>query len=257
MKFCISSRQEKEYLLKADQIKVEYRDRDIIYDYIELYPNKTIILHLPKEEVDLELIKSFSEKIDLICSLDNLYYAYKLKELNIKFFYSYPVSSYFELQGLKELGVCYAYIGMPLFFDLPNVIKIGVPLRAVPNVAYEAYIPRDSGICGQWIRPEDVEIYEKYIDVFEFHTEGLPQERALYRIYAEQKHWPGEMGDIITNFGESDCLNRLVYEDIAQIRISCKQKCQAGHPCDLCRKSVKFGDLVRRYAEAKKEKDLN
>ena len=33
MKFCISSRQEKEYLLKADQIKVEYRDRDIIYDY--------------------------------------------------------------------------------------------------------------------------------------------------------------------------------------------------------------------------------
>jgi hypothetical protein len=143
-----------------------------------------------------------------------------------------------------------------LFFDLPNVKKFDIPLRAVPNVAFEPYIPRENGICGQWIRPEDVEVYEDYIDALEFRFTELPQERALYRIYAEQHRWPGEMSDIITNFGV-EAANPVVYEEIAKIRLSCKQKCQSGHPCTLCERSVKFGDLVRKYAKAKEEKGLN
>ena len=251
MRFCISSRQEKEYLAKADEIIVNYRDRDIIYDFVEKYSDKTIILRVPKEGADFELIKSFAEKIDFICCLENIYHAQECQDLNIKFFYAYPVTSYFELQGLKQLGVCQAYIGMPLFFDLPTVKKIGIPLRAVPNVAYEAYIPRENGICGQWIRPEDVGLYEEYIDTFEFRFDSLPQERALYRIYAEQHRWPGELKDIITNLN-TDGLNRVVYDEIGKIRLTCKQKCQSGHPCNLCERSIKFGDIVRKYAELKK-----
>jgi peptide deformylase len=33
MKYCLSSRQTNEYLKRADEIKVKYKDRDIIYDY--------------------------------------------------------------------------------------------------------------------------------------------------------------------------------------------------------------------------------
>ena len=44
MKYCLNSRQNKEYLDKADEIKVEYRDRDFIFELCEKYPEKTIIL---------------------------------------------------------------------------------------------------------------------------------------------------------------------------------------------------------------------
>ena len=44
MKFCLGARQTEEYLKKADEIKVDFRDRNIIPDLAEKYPDKTIIL---------------------------------------------------------------------------------------------------------------------------------------------------------------------------------------------------------------------
>lgn len=57
MKYCLSSRQTAEYLAKADEIKVEYRDRESIIDLSNKYPNKTIILdcHLI-EDIDWDKI---------------------------------------------------------------------------------------------------------------------------------------------------------------------------------------------------------
>ena len=58
----------------------------------------------------------------------------------------------------------------PLFFDLPNVVKITkkVPIRAVANVANEIKWPDDNGLYGTWIRPENVKDYERYISTIEF-----------------------------------------------------------------------------------------
>ena len=38
MKYSMSSRQTKEYLEKADEIRFEYRDYRSLFDYIEEYP---------------------------------------------------------------------------------------------------------------------------------------------------------------------------------------------------------------------------
>ena len=54
-----------------------------------------------------------------------------------------------------------------------------------PNIAYYGYIPRENGIIGFWVRPEDVSYYEPYIDVFEFEDCDIKREQALYRVYAE------------------------------------------------------------------------
>lgn len=52
MKFCLSSRQSKEYLEKADEIRVDFRDRNIIPELATEYPDKTIILvQHPGEEL--------------------------------------------------------------------------------------------------------------------------------------------------------------------------------------------------------------
>ena len=44
MKFALSARQNKEYLAKADQILLDFRDRRAITDYIVDYQDKDIIL---------------------------------------------------------------------------------------------------------------------------------------------------------------------------------------------------------------------
>jgi len=46
------------------------------------------------------------------------------------------------------MGACYAKIDAPIFFDLPNVKKVGIPIRAIPNVAYNDGIERIDGVCG-------------------------------------------------------------------------------------------------------------
>ena len=43
-----------------------------------------------------------------------------------------------------------------------------IKLRAIPNVAYDKFFPRNDGVSGSWIRPEDIEVYSKYYDIFEF-----------------------------------------------------------------------------------------
>ena len=55
MKYCLNSRQNKEYLDKADEIKVEYRDRDFIFELCEKYPDKTLILNINTNEIPWRL----------------------------------------------------------------------------------------------------------------------------------------------------------------------------------------------------------
>ena len=65
MKYCISGRQQKVILEKADEIKMQYKDKDRLINYIEDYKDKTFILEIPKEEqenIDWPLLNAFKEK---------------------------------------------------------------------------------------------------------------------------------------------------------------------------------------------------
>ena len=44
MKYCVSSRQPISVLRKADEIKVEYRDRNKMFDFIEELPDKNQLI---------------------------------------------------------------------------------------------------------------------------------------------------------------------------------------------------------------------
>ena len=74
----------------------------------------------------------------------------------------------------------------PLTFHMSWLGKQDMKFRMVPNVAYDAYIPRYDGICGQWVRPEDVHVYEQYVNTFEFITDSLEKERTLLKIYKNE-----------------------------------------------------------------------
>ena len=62
MKYCLRNRQIGEYLAKADEIKMEYRDYKSVPDLFEKYPEKNIIVQIKySDDVDFvyhDLIKN-------------------------------------------------------------------------------------------------------------------------------------------------------------------------------------------------------
>ena len=262
MKYCMSGRQPENVLRKADEIKLELRDWQALPDYIEKYNDKTIILEFTKDvpnDFNWDLIQAYSEKMEgkFHCALADLSMieTFSLQQRGIKYYYKYSVQTFFEAAGLADLGVSQLLVGTALMADLPNLRSLRVPLRAIPNLAYEPYIKRKNGIIGGWIRPEDVDKYGEFIAVFEFYApKNLRKEQALYRVYADQKTWPGNLSQLI-DYLDFDFDNRLLWDEkhFAQRRMTCGQKCLKGSNCKYCYSQLNIVEThLKPYLEYKK-----
>ena len=65
MKYCLSGRQPNSILAQADEIKITQKDLNRVFDYIDIFPNKTIIIEA-NEKCDFSLIEILKEKINII-----------------------------------------------------------------------------------------------------------------------------------------------------------------------------------------------
>lgn len=256
VKYCMSCRQPDRVLRQADEIKFELRDFRALSEYVEKFPNKTFILEMDKDipkDFDWNKIENYAKIVDFYVALYDLGHIPECSLRNIKYYYKYQINTFYELQGLKDLGVSYVLIGAPLTHDLWAAKSIGVPLRMMPNIAYLPYIKHSDGIEGSWVRPEDVDKYDQYIAAFEFYApNNLKKEAALYRIYAEDKSWPGNLS-LLIDYLEVDANNQIIYdeENFAKRRMNCGQICQKGKHCRFCYnqliESPKLVELYREY----------
>ena len=259
MEIAISSRQSAEYLQKTDEIRVQYRDKDIIYDFIEQYPNKTFILEIPfyvkKEEIDYKEIISFSKMAqNFICRISCIEDILIMQNSEVNWYYGMVIDKWDDLMGLAAQKPAYVLIGGDLFFNLPKVKEFNIPVRAVPNVSSISPLMRsnfepDISIVGDWFQPEAVDIYKPYIEAIEFENCSLQQERALCRIYGGNG-WPGKLTDIITNL-KTEAEGRLINPDIFyKNRLECGRKClmynNAG--CQLCYRQFAIGNYEKLKA---------
>ena len=259
MKFSLRNRQESTYLKKADEILIEWRDRKALPDYAEKYPEAALVLEVPPaQEWEMAEIKEYSilSRGKLTLSLPEMTdpRIAELKANNIPFFWGYSVSTWWELDALIALGVSQVRIEAPLFFEtkkLQQKCYKKVALRAVANVAHEGYLPGVDGITGSWIRPEDVEQYEKTFTTIEFRDCDNSKEQALYRIYAEQHEWPGQVEMLITNISAPGKYNRMLPPEFTQHRLNCGQRCKSGGACRICHRYMHLADpeLIKNYME--------
>lgn len=258
MKYSVSSRQQPEYLQKCDEIKVMWNDRNIIFDLTEKYPGKTInlcryLIHSNEDDIDWSEIKKFKTlaRDNFVFGLTYIDEMIACKTHDIAFYYLEPIRSFRELQGLKLFGAKWAFIDAPLFFQMDKVRAVGLPVRVTANISIREAFPYVDGVPGPWIRPEDVEAYEPYVDTIEFSRVNLDQERALFRIYAEQKKWPGELGLIVQDINYLGT-NRMIPPDLVEKRLNCGQKCMENGNCRLCWRVLDLAnpDLLRDYQKA-------
>lgn len=225
---------------------------------VEKYPDKDFIIDIPKDSFIIwrdikacEIKLNEGHKIYVrLHDLNPILTLRWVEHYDLPFFYAKPAKTYYELYNLKRLGVSYAYIDAPLFFDLDEVKKVGIPLRLVPNRAYiDGNIPQESGLHGTWVRPEKLDLYNPYFDICEFKNNDETQERAFYRIYFEDKAWPNDMNSLIygLNINIDD---RLIYEGLDEMRLNCKQVCETPKPyCQMCDKVLHFERAGRKWAE--------
>lgn len=258
MKYCLSSRQTSEYLGKASGVRVQWRDRESIIDLIEKYPNlEEISLDVPWTDKNWPALENYQKLCQgkFIIRIADLRDAVTAVEKGIPFYYHYEVHTFYELEGLEELGASEIIIGAPLTHMLPKVKEVTyLPIRVVANIAYEDLIPHKNGICGQWMRPEDMDFYSNYIDFAEFKFKDREQEQALFRIYAEQKNWPGDLSMIIDNLNFT-ATNRMIPGSLAVTRSQCGQRCLSGGACQLCKRilTVANPELVRGYIKSQED----
>lgn len=253
MKVSLNIRQDSKYLAKADEIKCKYKDRKGVFNLIEKYPEATFNIDCFDISIDWEELKelNYLTKDKLLLGVYLVKDAKKAKEMGIKFYFNYPITSFYQLNALKELDPAYIILGAPLFFQMDRIAEYGIKVRAVPNVSYSDTLPRKSGVHGTWIRPEDLEWYEEYIDLIEFEDCDITREQALYRLYIEKKEWKGDVKDLITNF-KIDALNRIVESTRLKTRLNCGQRCEMPDGnCRICDATFSLANYekVKSFAE--------
>ena len=259
MKFAMSARQDIEYLEKADEINVQYRDKDYIFDLIEKYPGKKYVLDASDEyDLDWTWILQMSKMCpDFILRVSREYEAMvKCAEESIPFFAGYPINDWAALRAYVELNPAYIVPAGELFFQLDELKKFGIPIRVCANRPFlSSFVLNintdlDLTIPSEWLRPDDVPAYEDYIDVIEFFDVEKPKEQALYRLYAQEKHWPGSLQLIINNL-KTDATCRLIEPELFARRITCGRKCLSGGACRLCYRlfSIANYDKIKSYKE--------
>lgn len=268
LKFSISSKQSKEYLDKADEMFVLWKDHELIYDLYHLSP-KTIILRIPLGPP--ELFKEDWEKIieyhqalgsDFKLALKHPRHGIIAKDNGIPFFFEYPVNDFPTVnQYIKQFGVSEIIPGAVLSHNMSALEAKGVPIRMIVNrhcmpTWDKERFPTD-GTVGAWVRPEDLwKTYAKYIKYVQFNIPDDPtkneliREQALFRIYAEQKTWSGDIKMLIDDLNH-DGVNRLIVDDFGERRANCRQMCEVNSNCHFCYRALDLANptLLKRVTQ--------
>ena len=270
MKVCLKWTNLGKRLKDADEISIKYIEDKGLLQFMEKYANKRIILKLETNYLsDIEVKKLVAIKkqypdYNFTIGLPNmsLPMAMKLKEFCLPFYFLEPIQDWETLSYyVKDLGVSDINLSGALGFELPKVKrfleKVGakVNVRITPNFAMAI-----SQVCSPFqmffVRPEDLELYEQYVDVVEFA--GTEHQDTFYNIYIKQKAFIGRLDQVIYNLPLSTD-NLGLTNLFGERRIGCGRECLNGGRCKRCFSmdniAKKMGPVVReKIKENIKEK---
>ena len=244
IKYTVSGLHHYDTLKKADEIRLQYKDYKYLINLIKKYEGKTFIINIPAgTDVDWDTLKKYNEIADLIISLEDLHMIKIIKETGLKYYWAYPVTSWYELKSMITLGVDQILIGAPLCFDLPKVYSKFKNLRMVVNNAQENPTTEGPHINGPYVRPEDLKYYEPYISHVEFFCKYLEQEAELFRTYTEGK-WDGNLNLLIMGLNYN-VPNKIIPEEFGEFRTKCGQRCMVSGNCHYCESTFKMVNMAR------------
>ena len=189
---------------------------------------KTLVIEYPEINFTLKLKRGGTV-------VSKIHDITKATGVNIPFFFETIVTDWDTLHGYINMHPTDIYVAEALCFELVSVATIlhenNIKVRAFANVGQSAW-RRTPALKKFFIRPEDVEIYEPYIDVLEFFGKENSIE-TYYKIYAIEKKWFGKLNEVILDL-DTDIDSRFLLPSFAERRVNCGKHCLKGRPCQIC-----------------------
>lgn len=267
MRYCLPYIRGSKYMDLAEEIIVPYDSKDV--NFLKTLTSKETMLKnriIIDIKDDDDFIINHSENIFLTLKEDYSHINFALRFLNynsnmdliygfclnykIPFFFSTYVRDLDTFHGLIDLGVSDLYIVEEMGFMLdklgPLASAAGVSIRVFANVCQSSWKLGDT-VKSFFIRPEDVPIYEPYVDVIEFFGEYSRQE-SMYRIYSINRKWYGNLQEIITGL-KVELDSRYITPLWAAARLGCQKHCLKGTPCHICKRMLDTLELNKHKKE--------
>ena len=203
------------------------RDYEIINALKKKYPETFIVLCFPKYSKELEQ---------------------SLSDQNLPHYYNDFITDWDRFNGFLHLNVTDIFIAENLAFNVKILSsaakKHDKSLRSFCNVCESSW-DETSSIKTFFIRPEDINLYENYIDTFEFYTDDRNAARlnVLYEVYAKDKKWFGKLNEIIVGYeGEED--SRFIIPLFGEKRLDCDKRCMKDGSCRICDRIIELGKTL-------------
>lgn len=207
-------------------------------------------------EIDWSALSQFKTltRDNLVLCLSSVEDMRLARDKGFPFYYGFPVLTAERAKALVDFGVSYLVVDGPLFFQMDWLATLNIPVRITPNIAYSDGIPRENGVCGTWVRPEDLnKFYQKYNIVVEFAMceNNRDREKAYFRIYSQEKSWDSYLDFLIFNL-DVPAVGRMINQESMKNRLNCGQKCCSGGRCRTCYHQMTYAnkDIWVNYFEA-------
>lgn len=244
---------------QVDQFNIDFKNKETkLLNFLDTFATgKARVNIYVTEEVtqnELKIICSIAEmnKYNIaVCFQSFNIFEDLIKKAKIPYYYSQIIDNWEDLNKVLEKTPESIFIGGILGFDLERVHNFcqekGVRIRCYPNVCQYRWDNSD-GIKTFFIRPEDIAIYDEYIDVLEFFNSKNKQ-NPLYEIYFHDQKWDGDLREIIQGLKYKVNSYYILGKDFAKFRINCKRKCIKHHNCNLCNSIVEFANTIENSSE--------
>ena len=255
MKVCIDWRKSFKYLDEVDEYNIDFKvDKiDKLLKFLDRYAtgDKRVNISTPREGNNLSILSSMKKKYDYNIAVKMNYLKgeenslSELKENGVPFFYSQYISNWESLNKYLEDGVSDVIISGELGFALPKVAAVvggRAQTRVYVNISQYTY---GDSIKGFFIRPEAIDLYSDYVDIFEIYTsEG--RLNPLYEIFFKDKHWDGRLQEIVQYLDNPVNNYYILGNEFDHRRLQCGKKCIKGEKCSLCERIVELANTLEQ-----------
>lgn len=243
MKFCVPYYSQFRYFDVIDEIILKYSEHND--NIIEFVVNH----YKEQQRVIVDITEKLTEIKDIIPILKKLQQEHKnmvvktsvkvydeLREAALPYFFMEFCKTDDQLYAYIKREVTDVYIVENLAFNIKEIGEYchrkNVNVRIIPNMTQYAAGQKDliPAPCRFFVRPEDIDVYEPYVDVFEFIA---PNDRlsVLFKVY-KSKQWLGDLDKLIIGLGE-EFLNNGLIPNFGIERTKCKHRCMR-EQCFLC-----------------------
>lgn len=204
------------------------RDPDLILAFRQKYPTCNLVMRLP----------SYSSQIQTL-----------LIQKGLPHYYYIFANKWDIFNGLLETSATDIYVTEDLCFSM-DIIKQKAQeknkrLRTFCNVCQTSWFETNS-LRTFFIRPEDVNLYNKYIDVIEFFdaVDNKDSLNILYDSYDRGLRWAGPLKEIIIGFkGDTDSYYLIPY--FGEKRLNCNKRCNVAN-CNFCIEVASLANTLKQ-----------